>query len=137
MRGELAGPLDHQEVLVLTRFLKNIYLLIGCSGSLLLCSGFLIVAQRGLLFTWFPHCGVSASHALASFIASRHTGFSSRSSGLYSLTSCSCGTWATHGIFLDVGIKPASVALQGGFLTPGPAGKPVGVPIFNINFKTI
>ena len=55
--------------------------------------------------------------------------------GLYSLDSVT----VAHGPLWDLpgpGIKPVSVALQGGFLTTGPPGKPVGSQLSTSTLKT-
>ena len=56
-----------REVLGLNSLFKNIYLFIGCSGSLLLCSGFLQLWRAGAPLHVVSHHGVSVSHCIGFF----------------------------------------------------------------------
>lgn len=55
---------------------------------------------------------------------------------LWGLRFSNCGAWAEwlHGMWdpPGPGIDPASPALQGGFLTPGPPGRSTLSPLFNV-----
>ena len=65
-----AQSLNHwttREVLGLNSLFKNIYLFIGCSGSLLLCSGFLQSWRAGATLHVVSRCGVLVSHCVGFF----------------------------------------------------------------------
>ena len=103
-------------------------LLFLSGGSSLLHSGFLQLQRAGATCCCssrashcggFPCCGAQALG---------HIGFSSRGSQALEHKPSSCGTQAKllHCVW-DLpgpGIEPPSLALQGGFLTTGPPGKP-------------
>ena len=109
-------------------FLKNTYLFIfGCVGSLLLCTGFSLVAESGG-YSLLQCAGFSLWWLLLlRSMGCRHAGFSS--CGVWALecrlNSCGtraqllCGMWDLPG----PGLEPMSPALAGGFLTTAPPGK--------------
>ena len=92
-------------------FLKIYLFIFGCTGSMLLCMCFLQLQRAGAALC----CGAQALDVQTSVAAA---------SGL-----SGCGTWAQPlcGMWdlLGPGIAPVSLALQGGFLTTGPSGKPL------------
>ena len=49
---------------IFNKFIYFIYFIFGCIGSLLLCSGFSLVAGGRATF----HCGARASHLVASLV---------------------------------------------------------------------
>ena len=96
-------------------FLRFIYLFIGCAGSSLLCRGFLYL--RGV------------RSALRCVWAFYYGGFSCY--GTWALGACGLQLLCCTGLVAlscmwdlpGKGMEPVSLALQGGFLTPGPPEK--------------
>ena len=108
-------------------FFSNFFFFPGCSGSLLLWRLFSSCSKQRLLSS----CGASHCSDLSCCRAWAlgHAGFSSCSSWALQHWLHSCGTQAQllRGIW-DLpgsGIKPASPALAGGFLTTKPPRKPL------------
>ena len=100
----------------------------GCTGSLLLCVGFLQLQQVGATLhcgAWASHCGgfsccgARALGAWASVVVAR--GLSSCGSRVLECMLSSCGTWAQ--LLCDMwdlpgqGLEPVASALAGGFST--------------------
>ena len=82
--------------------LLNLYLFIGCAGSLLLHGPFSSCGKWGLLFrcgTRVSHCGGFSCHRAT---ALRHTGFSSCGTRALEHRLSSCGVWAVNSTSLDL-----------------------------------
>ena len=96
-------------------FLKIFYFIFGCAGSSFLV-GVLWLSWGGLLavYSGFP-CRRAQAPGMHAAAAAAH-----------GLSSCGALALLPRGMWdlLRPGMKPASLALAGGFLTTGPSGKP-------------
>lgn len=103
--------------------------LFGCTGSLLLHGLSLVAVSRGYSFIAVPRASRCSGFSCCGTQAPESTGFSSCGSWALEYRLSSCGVWPylLWGMW-DLprpGIEPVSIALQGGFFTTEPSGKPL------------
>ena len=109
--------------------LRFIYLFLPWWGQLLLHFALgLSVVEASRVYSSLLGAGSSLQWLLLWSTGCRCSGFSSCGSPARELWLSSCGSraWLLHGMWNlpGLGIKPVSLALQGGLLTTGPPGKP-------------